>query len=195
MATLATKNKKNKKKKGGDVDDKKKKDLSDNSPPQILRNFVNSAERSYLEILDEIKRISLARKFDQKKKLQLAIEALCKLDTLDRFVESLRRYKVILQSFTQNANDCKVFFGVLEEFVCRRNPDEFLSKVYVIFECLYDEEIVTEEDMLKWDELPSDKAVIVEQEEAESIRAKAAPFITWLRENDDDDESEEEEED
>ena len=66
--------------------------------------------------------------------------------------------------------------------------------MYVIFECLYDEEIVTEEDMLKWDELPSDKAVIVEQEEAESIRAKAAPIITWLRENDDD-ESEEEEED
>lgn len=185
MATLATKNRKNQKKKK-----EEKKETSDNSPPQILRNYVNSAERSYLEILDEIKRISLARKFDQKKKLQLAIEALCKLDTLERFVESLRKYRVILQSFTQNSNDCKVFFGVLEEFVCRRNPDEFLSKVYVIFECLYDEEIVSEEDMLKWDELPCDKAVIVEQEEAESIRAKAAPFITWLRDNDED-ESEE----
>merc|ERR1712176_1303953 len=164
----------------------KKKDLNDNSPPQILRNYVNSAERSHLEILDEIKRISLARKFDQKKKLQLAIEALCKLDTLERFIESLRKYKVILQSFTANANDAKVFFGVLEEFVCPRNPDEFLAKVYVIFECLYDEEIVSEEDMIAWDELEADKAVIVDIEEAESIRAKAAPFITWLRENDDD---------
>merc|ERR1712228_530699 len=150
MATLATKNKKNKKK-SNDSDDKKKKEHGDNSPPQILRNYVNSAERSYLEILDEIKRISLARKFDQKKKLQLTIEALCKLDTLDRFIESLKKYKVILVTFTSNPNDAKVFFGVLEEFVCRRNPDQFLSKVYVIFECLYDEEIVTEEDMIKWD--------------------------------------------
>merc|ERR1712130_199414 len=163
-----------------------KKDNNDNSPPQILRNYVNGGERSYLEILDEIKRISLARKFDQKKKLQLAIEALCKLDTLERFVESLRKYKVIMQSFTANANDAKVFFGVLEEFVCRRNPDEFLGKVYKIFECLYDEDIVSEEDMIKWDELPTDKAVIVEQEEAESIRLKAKPFINWLRENEDD---------
>merc|ERR1712048_356741 len=199
MKTLATKNKQAKnKKKDKENDGKKKKDLNDNSPPQILRNYVNSAERSYLEILDEIKRISLARKFDQKKKLQLTIEALCKLDTLERFIESLRKYKVILQSFTANANDAKVFFGVLEEFVCRRNPDAFLAKVYVILECLYDEEIVSEEDMLKWAELASDKAVIVEQEEAESIRANAAVFIQWLRENEDDsddDDDDEEEED
>jgi len=197
MKTLATKSNKGKnvKKKEDKSDGKKKKDLNDNSPPQILRNYVNSCERSYLEILDEIKRISLARKFDQKKKLQLTIDALCKLDTLEGFIESLKKYKVILQSFTQNANDCKVFFGVFEEFVCRRNPDEFLSKVYMIFECLYDEEIVTEEDMIKWDELPCDKAVIVEQEEAESIRAKAAPFITWLKENDDDEDEDSEEED
>jgi len=131
----------------------------------------------------------------KKKKLQLAIEALCKLDTLERFIESLRKYKVILQSFTANANDAKVFFGVLEEFVCRRNPDAFLAKVYVILECLYDEEIVSEEDMLKWAELASDKAVIVDQEEAESIRANAAVFIQWLKENQDDSEDSDDDDD
>merc|ERR1712204_127449 len=97
---------KNKKKKQteNEIKHKSKKDKGDQSPPQILRNYVNGGERTYLEILDEIKRISLARKFDEKKKLQLAIEALCKLDTLERFVQSLRKYKVILQSFTGNPN-------------------------------------------------------------------------------------------
>merc|ERR1712154_301481 len=188
MATLARK-KKNEQK---NIEDQNKAQntaktgINDNSPPQILRNYVHSAQRSFLEILDEIKRISMARKFDQKKKLQLTIEALCKLDTLENFIVSLKKYKEILQTFTSNANDTKVFFGVLEEFVSRRNPDEFLGKVYKIFECLYDEDIVSEEDMIKWDELPTDKAVIVEQEEAESIRLKAKPFINWLRENEDD---------
>eukprot|EP01083_Nonionella_stella_P003525 10143_1 len=159
----------------------------DNSPPQILRNYIASTERSNFEILDEIKRIRLARKFDQKKTLQLCIEALCKLDTLNNFIASLKKYKEILQTFTSNNNDAKIFFGVLEEFVCRRNKDEFLPKVYKILECLYDEDIVTDEDMLLWADLSTDKAVIVEQEEAQEIRERAKPFITWLRESQDDD--------
>ena len=173
---------------------KKKGVNDDNSPPQILRNYINSAERTNLEILDEVKRISLARKYDQKKKLQLAIEALCKLDTLDNFIESLVKYKAILSTFANNPADAKVFFGVLEEFVCRRNPDEFLGKVYKILECIYDNDIAEDEDKLKWADLPTDKAVIVDQDEAESIRSKAAPFIKWLRENEDESDDDEEEE-
>eukprot|EP00486_Rosalina_sp_Unknown_P000353 CAMPEP_0201567062 /NCGR_PEP_ID=MMETSP0190_2-20130828/7334_1 /ASSEMBLY_ACC=CAM_ASM_000263 /TAXON_ID=37353 /ORGANISM="Rosalina sp." /LENGTH=418 /DNA_ID=CAMNT_0047986597 /DNA_START=42 /DNA_END=1298 /DNA_ORIENTATION=+ len=198
MATLATKSKRVKVDGNDGENEPKKKGKKgaandDNSPPQILRNYINSAERSNLEILDEVKRISLARKYDQKKKLQLAIEALCKLDTLDNFIETLEKYKAILSTFTKNPADAKVFFGVLEEFVCRRNPDEFLGKVYKILECLYDNDIAEEDDMIKWAELDTDKAVIVDQDEAESIRQKAAPFIKWLRENDD--ESSEEDED
>lgn len=198
MATLATKTKKaNKNVTVGVVKQKGnkrgKKGGDDNSPPQILRNYINSADRTNLEILDEIKRISLARKYDQKKKLQLAIEALCKLDTLDNFIETLVKYKAILSTFASNTADAKVFFGVLEEFVCRRNPDEFLGKVYKILECIYDNDIAEEEDMLKWADLATDKAVIVDQDEAESIRQKAAPFIKWLRENDDEDDDDEEE--
>eukprot|EP00483_Globobulimina_turgida_P012456 UN12479 len=104
------------------------------------------------------------------------------------------KYKEILQTFTGNRADAKVFCGVLEEFVCRRNPDAFLGKVYKIFECLYDEDIVSDEDMLLWADLATDKAVIVEQEEAQSIRDKAKPFIEWLRDNGDDDDDEENEE-
>eukprot|EP00483_Globobulimina_turgida_P002020 UN02022 len=209
MSALASKNKN---KKGTDNDSidksqKKAKLNDDNSPPQILRNYVATCQRSNFEILDEVKRIKLARKFDQKKTLQLAIEALCKLDTLENFLSSMCKYKEILQTFTSNQADAKVFCGVLEEFVCRRNPDAFLGKVYKIFECLYDEDIVSEEDMLLWADLATDKAVIVEQEEAQSIRDKAKPFITWLRQNesdgdesdgdasDDDDEADTDEED
>ena len=196
MQSLATKSKKNKNVQQADDNkrSKKSKGTDDNSPPQILRNYIASQERSNLEILDEIKRISLARKYDQKKKLQLTIEALCKLDTLDNFIISLKKYEKILSTFTSNPADAKVFFGVLEEFVCRRNPDEFLGKVYKILECIYDAEIAEEEDMLKWADLATDKAVIVDQDEAASIREKAAPFIKWLRENEDDSEEESEEE-
>ena len=106
--------------------------MDENAPAQILRNYLSSTERTHSEILDEIKRISLAREYDQKKKLQFTIEALCKLDTLDNFVEGLTKYKEILATFASNENDAKVFMGVFEEFVCRRNPMQFLDAVYKV---------------------------------------------------------------
>jgi len=200
MATLATKSKKAKNVAASDgqkeVKSKAtKKGLEDNSPAQILRNYLATPDRTPSEILDEIKRISLAREFDQKKKLQFTIEALCKLDTLDNFVEGLTKYKGILATFASNENDAKVFMGVFEEFVCRRNPLEFLDTVYKILLVLYDNDIVEEDDLLKWDALPHDKAVIVDQDEAQSIREKAAPFIKWLKESEESDDDEDDDDD
>eukprot|EP00484_Ammonia_sp_Unknown_P019208 CAMPEP_0197035278 /NCGR_PEP_ID=MMETSP1384-20130603/13122_1 /TAXON_ID=29189 /ORGANISM="Ammonia sp." /LENGTH=423 /DNA_ID=CAMNT_0042465323 /DNA_START=73 /DNA_END=1344 /DNA_ORIENTATION=+ len=197
MATLAAKKKNVQLEEQPETEKKSKtkSNIDENAPAQILRNYINSGDRTQWEILDEIKRLALAHKFDQKEKLQTTINALCKLDTLENFVQSLTENKSILSSFASNSADTKIFFGVLEEFVCRRNPDQFLGKVYKILECLYDEEIVQEEDMLAWADLPADKAPIVEIEEATAIREKAAPFIKWLRDNEDGDDDEEEEED
>merc|ERR1712039_711111 len=180
MATLASKANKSKR-----VEVKTKSKSDKDSPAQILRNYLLS-ERTHTEILDEIRRISLARKFDQKKKLQMSIDALCKLDTLENFSEGLTKYKDIFATFARNKGDAKVFMGVFEEFVCRRNKDAFLDTVYKLLLVLYENDIVEEEDLLKWDSLELDKAVIVDQEEAQIIRQKAAPFIKWLKENESD---------
>jgi len=122
----------------------------------------------------------------------MTIDALCKLDTLDNFVDGMTKYKEILATFAENENDAKVFMGVFEEFVCRRNKEQFEDKVYKLLLALYDNDIVDEEDLLKWDALPNDKAVIVDQDEAQEIREKAAPFIKWLKESDSDSDGEEE---
>ncbi len=61
---------------------KKLKSSDDNSPPQILRNYISSQDRTNFEILDEIERIKQLINLIKKKTLQLCIEALCKLDTL-----------------------------------------------------------------------------------------------------------------
>jgi len=201
MATLAAKARKKNMASKEETKSKSKKGLDDSSPAQILRNYISSQERTQSEILDEMRRIALAREFDQKKKLQMCIDALCKLDTLDNFAKGLGEYKGILATFTENENDAKIFMGVFEEFVCRRNPTEFMPRVYKLLEALYDNDIMEEEDLLKWDALPHDKAVIVDGEEAQEIRQKAAPFIKWLKESGSDEEgdsdsgSDEEEED
>merc|ERR1712228_225685 len=101
----------------------------------------------------------------------------------------------IFATFARNERDAKVFMGVFEEFVCRRNADAFLATVYKLLLVLYENDIVEEEDLLKWDALELDKAVIVDQEEAQIIRQKAAPFIKWLKENDSDDSDESDESD
>eukprot|EP00488_Nonionellina_sp_1-RS-2012_P000337 TRINITY_DN10960_c0_g1_i1.p1 TRINITY_DN10960_c0_g1~~TRINITY_DN10960_c0_g1_i1.p1 ORF type:complete len:140 (-),score=46.11 TRINITY_DN10960_c0_g1_i1:120-509(-) len=106
---------------------------------------------------------------------------------MEQFLESLKDYKSLMLCFTSIKEDAELFMGVIEEFVCKRNPDALLGKVYKILECLYDEDIVSEDDILLWAERPTHQAMFVEKEDAETIREKATPFVQWLRDNDDSD--------
>ncbi len=58
-------------------------------PVGILRLFVSETARKPNEILDEIKRLTLAYNLDEKKKMSTALDALCKYDDIPIFVETL----------------------------------------------------------------------------------------------------------
>jgi hypothetical protein len=59
------------------------------------------------------------------------------------------------------------------------------AKTPLALEALYDEEVLTEADVLKWHSSPDGDA---------ALKARAQPFVAWLQEADDDDDEEEEEE-
>merc|ERR1712244_108502 len=126
-------------------------------------------------MLKEILRLSLVHDCDAKMRTHQTMEALCEVDSLVSFMVSLVRFKGVFATFT--SFDAEVFLGVLEFMVLRRNPTALLSSVYKILHCLYDEDIAEEEHILAWADLAPDKALIVNEDEAKSIRQHAEPFI------------------
>jgi len=187
-------------KKGGYRPQKEEKkddgEVAADSAIQILKEYMRVCERSNGEILDEVKRISLARRYDLRKTIELVLDALVDWKYgLDECMEGMKKYVIIFKKYTDDKHDAEVFLSVIENYICKRDLDEdFENKVYKLLTCLYDNEILDEEDILNWADTPVDKAMFVDSDDAERIRNKASVFINWLREDDEDEDEEEEEE-
>jgi translation initiation factor 5 len=84
--------------------------------------------------------------------------------------------------------------GGLEQIVVQRKKD-LLPKVPRILKLFYDEDILEEEQILKWGEKSQKKYVT--KEDNKEIRSKAEPFLKWLKEAEEesDDESGEDDDD
>jgi len=157
----------------------------DEGPASVLRQYIASGNRSPIEILDEIKRIALARSLDNDKTMKVMFEGLCRLDDYEKFIESLKKYAKIIATFTKTVKDSQIFFSCLEEILARRNKN-LLPKTYWILNALYDCDIVTEDQILNWYHSQG-KNSIIEKDELEDIRENAKPFVNWLEEEEDDD--------
>lgn len=136
------------------------------------------------EIMEKIKVLSLAHSLDRQQQIKMVVHCLAHFNDEDHEVllESIRKYKTIFVSFALLENDCQILMGYLEELVMIRSVgNHLLDRMYKILECLYDSDIMDEDDMLKWYESEHQGFRIVTDNDAMVIREKAKPFIEWLR--------------
>ena len=89
--------------------------------------------------------------------------------------------------------DCRYLLGAMEQLVVGEAKSRLLAKVPLLWQALYESDVVEEETFLEWAKKGSKK--FVSRDENKEVQAKAAPFIKWLAEaetesdeDDDDDE-------
>ena len=90
----------------------------------------------------------------------------------------------LFKRFCKNERCQKSILGGIERLVGVNFP-ELLPKIALILKALYDHELVEEEVFLAWAEKASKK--YVDKKTSKEIRAKAEPFLNWLREAEEDD--------
>ncbi len=92
----------------------------------------------------------------------------------------MKTYRNLLFRFTHgNPKAQKALLGGVE-CIIQLNQTVLLPKVAHVLKGLYDLDLVEEEVMIEWGSKPSRK--YVSKELSADILAKAAPFITWLKE-------------
>ena len=133
-------------------EEKKEDGVAGDSAVQILRDYMEFGERGHGEIMDEVKRISLARRYDLRKTIELILDALCDWKHgLNDCMDGLKKYAVIFKRYTRIKQDAQVFIAVIENYIFKRDLDEeFENKVYKLLACLYDNDVLDEEDLLNW---------------------------------------------
>ncbi|KAJ3096134.1 hypothetical protein HDU96_000874 [Phlyctochytrium bullatum] len=99
----------------------------------------------------------------------------------------------LLRRFLKSEKCQKGLLGGLERLVGVNHPAELMAKVPLVLKAVYDEDLVEEEVLLAWGEKASKK--FVDRKVAKEIRAKAEPFLKWLKEAEEEDDDDEDEDD
>ena len=94
--------------------------------------------------------------------------------------KQIKKNAELLRRFTgENLKGQKYLIGGIEKTI-ESYEATLLPKVHLIFNELYEEDILDEEIIIEWAKKVSKKNV--SKELAQKIHDKAAPFIKWLRE-------------
>uniref|UniRef100_A0A6I8SZC0 Eukaryotic translation initiation factor 5 n=1 Tax=Xenopus tropicalis TaxID=8364 RepID=A0A6I8SZC0_XENTR len=115
----------------------------------------------------------------------------------DKIRDQIKKYRRHFLRFCHNNKKAQRYLLHGFECVVDMHQSHLLSKIPHILKEMYDADLLEEEVIFSWVEKPSKK--YVSKELAKDIRAKADPFIKWLKEAEEessgDDEEEEEEDD
>lgn len=102
--------------------------------------------------------------------------------------KQVEKHANLFKHFATNEKSQKGLLGGIERLVIVSYP-KLLPAVSLILKALYDNDLVSEEVFLAWDDKASKK--YVDKKDAKLVREKAAPFTKWLREAEEDDDDEE----
>ncbi|XP_063295001.1 eukaryotic translation initiation factor 5 [Pelobates fuscus] len=117
----------------------------------------------------------------------------------DQIRDQIKKYRRHFLRFCHNNKKAQKYLLHGFECVVDIHQSHLLSKIPHILKEMYDADLLEEDVIISWAEKPSKK--YVSKELAKDIRAKAEPFIKWLKEaeeessgEDEDDDDEEEDE-
>jgi len=181
--------------------EKKKEDLRrrlSEDPIFALNHFVDDLDSKEEEdvscdgIMEKIKVLSLAHSLDRQQQIKLVVHCLMRYGDDDHghkvLLESIRKYRSILVRYSLVDGDSDILMGYFEELVMiRSDGDHLLNRFHAILECLYQHDVVDEEEILKWYESVDHGFQIVTDNDGVVIRKKAEPFIKWLKEAEEED--------
>uniref|UniRef100_A0A8C5WEF0 Eukaryotic translation initiation factor 5 n=1 Tax=Leptobrachium leishanense TaxID=445787 RepID=A0A8C5WEF0_9ANUR len=110
----------------------------------------------------------------------------------DHIRDQIKKYRRHFLRFCHNNKKAQKYLLHGFECVVDMHQASLLSKIPHILKEMYDADLLEEDVIIGWAEKPSKK--YVSKELAKDIRAKAEPFIKWLREAEEESSGEEEEE-
>lgn len=161
-------------------------DDEEEDPLEDFAAFINdNPEASALDLLQEVARLDVREDMAIVVYMQVFFDKTFSSKLISTHADTLK-------AFMKNEKCQKGLLGGFERLVGEIFPAELMAKVPVLLKAFYDEDIVDEEVILAWGEKPSKK--YVEKSVSKEVRAKAKPFLDWLKTADEEESEEDDDE-
>jgi len=161
---------------------------ADKSPAQVLKAYIAAGKRSPDEIQDELKRLQLARGMTEPQKVSALLAAIIDTTDIKTIGKQYTNNAALLKLFAPNRLTAATLLNCIEEQVGLVER-KLLPRTAIIFQALYEANVLDEDAIVAWYTSPPESAWLVNKDVAAAVRAKAAPFIAWLQEAEEEDES------
>eukprot|EP01083_Nonionella_stella_P068792 182916_1 len=160
-------------------------------PISALNAYLSQNETlSTGDLMEKIKILRIAHDLDRRKEIEMIVSVLMKYeeDNYQSLMASLKKYRNVFEIYAMTRTDCLIFVSYLEEVImCKSIGNNLLNHAYHIFNCLYDEDILDEDEIKEWYHSKHNEYRIVSADEVNSIKQKAKPFVEWLENADNED--------
>lgn len=156
------------------------------SPVTMLKIFLARGKSTVPEVTSEVRRLQMARGLDDSQKVKVLLEALLGND-LNTAHKDLAARADVLKKYTSEKGQTLVFISCLEELV-GVTFTALLKRTPLIFQALYEADVLDEDAILSWAASPPESSYMVNKEVAAAVRLNAGPFVSWLKEAESDDE-------
>jgi len=143
----------------------------EDDPVTLLSIFITFKKRTPIEVDGELNRIALARDLNETNKIQVFLDYI--FQDAAQLRQNLQIFSVIMK---KNKN---TLLQKIEDYVGIKHP-QHLCLVNTLFEILYEEGILKEEDFMYWNNNNNNNNSGVVSVPSNPFRLAASPFIDWL---------------
>jgi len=157
-----------------------KQDNKVESPVTILKVFLAAQQRTVPEILSELRRLQLSRGLDDSQRIKTLLEALIDTSNPVEVPAQFKKHALLLKKLAADKNSVLVLLTCIEELVGVIDK-KLLSRLPLILQALYENDVIDEETLLSWHASPPESSWLVNKKVATTVRQKAKPFIDWLK--------------
>lgn len=185
-----------------------KADNKEDSAVTVLKIFLASAERTPIEIAAELRRLAMSRGLDETQKIKTLLEAIVDASEPRAVVDQFKARAELLRYFTSGAAASSISAAASALTVVEsRNPAltlltciedlvgvverSLLPYMPLLLKQLYEDDVLEEPTLIEWFDAPPESSWLVNREVAAEVRAKASPFIQWLKSAEEESEDEE----
>uniref|UniRef100_A0A060TBZ9 ARAD1B18788p n=1 Tax=Blastobotrys adeninivorans TaxID=409370 RepID=A0A060TBZ9_BLAAD len=157
-------------------------DEEDETVYSELGEWISSEKPSDVEIYKKASEMGIADK-------HLTIQVLAQTLFTENIATEIEDHEGLLTKMITSKNHEKALLGGIERLIGLNHPDKIKS-IPVILSKLYQNDLVSEDVLLKWGTRVSKK--YVDKETSKKVRKAAKPFIDWLQEAESESESDDE---
>jgi len=157
-----------------------KKENKAETPGTVLKLYLAGRARLPSEIAAELNRLQLARGLDETQRIKVLLEGLINLSDVKTVAQQFSQHANVFKEFATDKSEAGILMACIEELVGVIEP-KLLPRLPMILQSLYDGDVLEEDWILGWHSSPPEMSWLVNKAVAVKARAKATPFIAWLK--------------